>query len=425
VQHKAREFNRIFWRHRSETAATVVVQGDGEIMRELPLQGIRVIDLGQIYAGPYCTSQLAYLGAEVIKIEPLGSGEYLRMPHTPGGASYAFLLLNANKKSVALNLKHPRGREIVLSLLAGADVLVENYLEGVMEKLGLGYTQLSARFPRLIYASGKGYGTESRWSKLGAMDYTVQAACGMVSVTGYPDRPGVRTPATFIDMGMGIHLATGILAALIARGRTDRGQKVEVAMQDVCVPAMTRNLAIVFDGSMVGRLGNRHPGISPSNNYATEDGEISIFCLIEQHWQELLKLMKREDLNSDSRFGTAITRHQIADEVDGVVQAFAASFKRDDLVALLVEHGIPCAPVRSVEEVAFDPELAQREMLKDSNYPGRESIKVLGTPLKLSEIDDRRPAVPPPTLGEHTEEVLASIGVAGAELQRLREEGVI
>ena len=163
-------------------------------MRELPLQGIRVIDFGQIYAGPYCTSQLAYLGAEVIKIEPLGSGEYLRMPQSAGGASYAFLLLNANKKSIALNLKHPRGHEIILSLLADADVLVENYLEGVMEKLGLGYTQLSARFPRLIYASGKGYGTDSRWSRLGAMDYTVQAACGMVSVTGYPDRPGVRTP---------------------------------------------------------------------------------------------------------------------------------------------------------------------------------------------------------------------------------------
>lgn len=394
-------------------------------MSELPLDGIRVIDLGQIYAGPYCTSQLAYLGAEVIKIEPLGSGEYLRMPQSAGGAGYAFLLLNANKKSVALNLKHPSGREVVMRLLANADVLVENYREGAMEKLGLDYAQLSQRFPRLIYASGKGYGSESKWSKLGAMDYTVQAACGMVSVTGYPDRPGVRTPATFIDMGMGIHLATGILAAIIARGRTGRGQKVEVAMQDVCVPAMTRSLAIVFEGSAVARLGNRHPGISPSNNYTTEDGEISIFCLIESHWQELLKLMEREDLNADSRFSSTIARHRIADEVDAIVQTWAASFKRDDLVALLVEHGIPCAPVRSVEEVAFDPELAEREMLRDSDYPARGPIKVLGTPLKLSEVDDQRPVTRPPGLGEHTEEVLASIGITGPELRGLEEQGVI
>jgi formyl-CoA transferase len=226
-------------------------------------------------------------------------------------------------------------------------------------------------------------------------------------------------------MGMGIHLATGILAALIARGRTGRGQNVEVAMQDVCVPAMARSLAIVFDGSEVARLGNRHPGISPSNNYAVEDGELSIFCLIEPHWQKLLKLMKREDLNANSRFSSPVARYRIADEVDAIVQAWAASFKRDELVALLIEHGIPCAPVRSVEEVAFDPEMAEREMLRDSDYPTRGPIKVLGTPLKLSEIDDRRPVQGPPRLGEHTEEVLTSIGIVGPELQRLRDEGVI
>ncbi|HTW89349.1 MAG TPA: CoA transferase, partial [Candidatus Binataceae bacterium] len=139
------------------------------MMSELPLKGIRVIDLGQVYAGPYCTSQLAYLGAEIIKIEPPVSGEYLRMPQSAGGASYAFLLLNPNKKSVALNLKHPNGREILMRLLADADVFVENYTEGVMEKLGLDYAQLAPRFPRLIYASGKGYGSDSKWSQLGAM----------------------------------------------------------------------------------------------------------------------------------------------------------------------------------------------------------------------------------------------------------------
>lgn len=391
----------------------------------LPLSCIRVIDLGQVYAGPYCTSQLAYLGAEVIKIEPPVTGEYLRMTQSESGVSYAFLLLNANKKSLALNLKHSSGREILLKLLDTSDILVENYLEGAMDRLGLSYGELAKRFPRLIYASGKGYGFESKWSKLGATDYTVQATCGMVSVTGYPDRPGVRTPATFIDMGMGIHLATGILAALLARAQTGRGQKVEVAMHDVCVPAMTRSLAIVLDGSASQRIANHHPGIAPSNHYSTADGEVSVFCMTEAHWQQLLKLMKREDLNHDPRFRSLSSRSLIVDEVDAIVAAWASTFQRDDLVDLLMARGIPCAPVRSVEELAFDPEVEQREMLKSSEYPLRGPIKVLGTPLKLSEVDDRRAISPPPSLGEHTEEVLASIGIVGADLERLRDEGVV
>jgi formyl-CoA transferase len=247
----------------------------------------------------------------------------------------------------------------------------------------------------------------------------------MVSVTGYPDRPGVRTPATFIDMGMGIHLATGVLAALIARAQTGRGQKVEVAMHDVCIPAMTRNMAMVFDGSLCERIGNRHPGIAPSNHYRTEDGEISIFCLTDSHWQELLKLMKREDLNQDPRFRSPATRSLIVDEVDAIVSAWAATFKRDDLVERLMARAIPCSPVRSVEEVAFDPDATDGEMLKDSEYPERGPIKVLGTPLKLSDLDDHRPVQPPPVLGEHTAEVLDSLGISGTELQRLRDEGAI
>src|SRR5689334_16931413 len=172
----------------------------------LPLEGIRVIDLGQIFAAPYCTMQLGYMGAEIIKIEPPG-GELLRRPdQSPGGVSYAFLMLSANKKSVTLNLKHARGREIVIRLLQDADVLVENYSSGVMEGLGLGYQELSERYPRLIYASGKGYASDGPWAKMGAMDSTIQASCGFISVTGFDDGPGTRTPTTFIDMGTGSHL---------------------------------------------------------------------------------------------------------------------------------------------------------------------------------------------------------------------------
>jgi formyl-CoA transferase len=389
-----------------------------------PLEGIRVVDLGQVYAGPYCTSQLAFLGADVIKVEPPDRGEYLRMPGG-GGVSYAFLMLNANKRSVTLNLKHPTARDILIRLLETSDVLVENYLEGVMEDLGLGYAELVDRCPRLVYASGRGYGSDSRWSKLGATDYTVQAACGMVSATGYPDRPGVRTPATFVDMGMGIHLVAGILAALRLRDRTGRGQKVEVAMHDVCIPAMTRNLALAFEGSSPERIANRHHGIAPSNHYPSRDGEVSIFCLTDSHWRELIELMDRPDLAADPRFDSPARRALAVDEIDGIVASWSAHYERDQLVELLAERGIPCAPVRSVEEVAFDPDLAERHMLNDSDYPERGPIKVLGTPLRFSELDPELPVRRPPTLGEHTEEVLAAIGISPAELPGLRERGVI
>ncbi len=263
----------------------------------LPLEGIRVIDLGQIYAVPYCTLQLAYMGADVIKVEPPGAGEFLRRPEVSrGGVGYSFLMLNANKRSVTLNLKDARGRDILLRLLESADVLAENYLGGVMESLGLGYEQLAPRFPRLIYASGKGYGLGSRWERLGAMDVTVQASSGFISVTGFADREGVKTPTTFIDMGTGSHLVSAILAALIQRGRTGRGQRVEVAMLDVCVPAMTTLIAQVLDGRRFHRMGNRHWGAVPCNVYpAADGGELMIFCLTEEHWQSCAKLMGRED----------------------------------------------------------------------------------------------------------------------------------
>src|SRR5271163_1807846 len=251
----------------------------------LPLDGIRVIDLGQVYAAPYCTLQLAAMGADVVKIEPPVTGEVLRRPELPpGGAGYSFLMLNANKRSVTINLKTRRGQEIVLKLLENADVLTENYLDGVMESFGLGYEQIAERFPRLVYASGKGYGANSRWARLGAMDNTVQASSGFISITGFPER-GVKTSATFIDMGTGSHLVSGILAALIQRGRTGRGQKVEVAMLDVCIPALTSVLAPVLQGKKFKRLGNRHWGACPTNVYPAIDGEVLIFCLTEAHWR--------------------------------------------------------------------------------------------------------------------------------------------
>jgi len=391
----------------------------------LPLEGIRVLDFGQIYAVPYCTLQLAAMGAEIIKIEPPRTGEMLRRPDLPGGVNYSFLMLNPNKKSVTLNLKHPAAREIVSKLLAEADVIVENYLDGVMESFGLGYEQIASRYPRLIYASGKGYGSGSRFAKLGSMDNTIQAASGFISITGFPER-GVKTSATFIDMGTGSHLVSGILAALIHRGKTGKGQRVEVAMLDVAIPALTSILAPVLQGRKFKRLGNRHWGVCPTNIYPASDGEALIMVLTEAHWRIFAKLMGHQELLANPEYKDHGQRMQHADELDELIVAWTKLQRRDDIIAILLEAGIPCAPVREVEEVVADREVTERGTLVPSTYGARSDIKVVGSPVKLSAVaPEEIPHQRPPELGEHTEEVLASIGYSSEQIAELRADGVV
>jgi crotonobetainyl-CoA:carnitine CoA-transferase CaiB-like acyl-CoA transferase len=391
----------------------------------LPLQGIRVLDFGQIYAVPYCTLQLAAMGAEIIKIEPPNTGEMLRRPDLPGGVNYSFLMLNANKKSVTLNLKHPSAREIVLKLLENADVMVENYLDGVMESFGLGYAHVAKLFPRLIYASGKGYGSGSRFAKLGSMDNTIQASSGFISITGFADR-GVKTSATFIDMGTGSHLTSGILAALIDRGKTGKGQKVEVAMLDVAIPALTSIVAPVLQGRKFKRLGNRHWGACPTNVYPASDGEVLIFCLTEAHWRTLAKLISQEELIANPEYRDHGTRMKYVEEIDEMVSSWTRPQRRDDIIRILIETGVPCAPVREVEEVIADPEVTERGTLVASTYPTRGEIKVAGSPVKMSAIArEEMPRDRPPELGEHTAEVLTSIGISPERIAQLRQDGAI
>jgi CoA:oxalate CoA-transferase len=392
----------------------------------LPLEGYRVIELAQIYAGPYCGLQLAHFGAEVIKIEPPGTGELLRKrPPAKHGTNYGFLMLNTGKKSVSLNLKDPRGREILFRILVDADVILENYAPGALERIGLGYDELAARFPRLVYASSKGYGPDSRFAQLGAMDFTIQAASGIISMTGYPDRPGVRVTAALIDTSTGMHLAAGILAALLERARTGRGRKVEVAMLDVCMPAINGAIGVVQDGYKVRRQGNRHPTTCPCNTYPCADGEIWIYCLTEANWQQLARLMSREELIAHPDYKDSQSRFKLVDQLDAIVGKWSAGYKRDDLVALLLANNIPCAPVREIDEVASDPELPARHVVRNGNIGDYDDIKVLGSAIKMSGL--RGDEIPPhvPDLGEHTEEVLQRLGLSADEVEELRRGGII
>ncbi|MGO9454079.1 MAG: CaiB/BaiF CoA transferase family protein [Candidatus Binataceae bacterium] len=392
----------------------------------LPLEGYRVIELSQIYAGPYCGLQLAHFGAEVIKVEPPGTGELLRKrPPAKHGTNYGFLMLNAGKKSVSLNLKDPRGRDILFRMLADADVILENYAPGALDRLGLGYQELAPRFPRLVYASSKGYGPDSRFAQLGAMDFTIQAASGIISMTGYADRPGVRVSAALIDTSTGMHLAAGILAALLERERTGRGRKVEVAMLDICMPAINGALGVARDGYKIRRVGNRHPTTCPCNTYPCADGEIWIYCLTEANWQQLARLMGREELIAHPDYKDHQSRYKLVDQLDAMVGEWTSTYKRNELVALLLANSIPCAPVREVDEVAADPELAERHVVRDGTIAEHSDIKVLGSAIKMSGL--RGDEIPPhvPGLGEHTAEVLQSLGILADELEALRADGVI
>jgi CoA:oxalate CoA-transferase len=391
----------------------------------LPLEGVRVIELAQIYAGPYCGLQLAHFGAEVIKIEPPGEGEFLRMrPPVSRGANSNFLMLNPGKKSIALNLKEPRGRDLLMRVLENSDVLVENYAPGALERLGFGYDELASRFPRLIFASCKGYGSDSRWAQLGAMDFTVQAASGIIDMTGYADRPGVRATAALIDTSAGMHLVAGILAKLIERGRTGLGGRVEVAMLDVCIPAVNGMILAAMEGRTLPRLGNRHPTACPSNTYQAADGQILIYCLTEEHWRRLARLIGRADLLADPRYRDHLSRYAIIEEVDGIVSGWAAHATREELVEILIANGIPCAPVRPITEVAADPELGDRGLVRDGEFEG-QPIKVLGSSIKLSGVSAEKAPTKVSQLGQDAADVLSRIGITDGELETLRRDGVI
>jgi crotonobetainyl-CoA:carnitine CoA-transferase CaiB-like acyl-CoA transferase len=314
-------------------------------------------------------------------------------------------MLNPGKKSVSLNLKDPQGRDILFRMLADSDVLLENYAPEALERLGLGYDDLASRFPRLVYASSKGYGRDSRFAQLGAMDFTIQAASGIISMTGYDDRPGVRVAAALIDTSTGMHLAAGILAALLEREHTGRGRKVEVAMLDVCMPAINGALGVVQDGFKVRRLGNRHPTTCPCNTYPCADGEIWIYCLTEVNWHQLARLMSREELITHPDYKDHRSRFKLVDQLDAIVGRWSSTQKRDDLVTLLLANKIPCAPVREIDEVAADPELTGRQVVRNGTIADYEDIKVLGSAIKMSGL--RGDEIPPhvPDLGEHTAEV--------------------
>lgn len=393
----------------------------------LPLAGLRVLELGQIYNAPYCGLLLAAQGADVVKVEPPGGEIVRRHAISPGGASYSFLMLNADKRGITLDLKHPRGRALLLDLAEHADVVLENFRHGVLDALGLGWDALHARNERLVLASGRGYRPGSPYERYGAMDVTIQAISGHMAITGFPDRPPVKAGATLSDMLGAVHLFAAILLALRERDRTGRGRTVEVAMLDATFPALMAYASPYLEtGIDPGRTGNRHslPRSGPYGVYPTRDGWIALTCVTDAHWAALVPLLDDPELG-DPALAAGAVRAARRDWLDARVGAWTARHDRDALAARLARAGVPCAPVRTLAEAVEDPYLEEHGLLRRTSLPGRGEVRVLGSPIQLDGVP-RAPAAPPPALGQHTREVLGTLlGLDDATLDELAAAGVI
>jgi CoA:oxalate CoA-transferase len=396
--------------------------------KNLPLDGVTVIDLGQVYQGPYATFLMAKAGANIIKVEPL-AGEPIRQRVTVSkGSAIPFAMLNANKRDISLNLKSPRGREILKGLVAQADVLLENYAPGVMDKLGLGWSVLSEINPRLIYASGSGYGISGPDRDNLAMDVTVQAASGMMSVTGFPDGPPVKCGPAVVDFLSGVHLYGGIMTALYERTFTNKGRLVEVAMQETVYPTLASNLAFVYDkGIAPPRTGNRHGGLAqaPYNVYPTSDGFIAIIGANETHWSNLLKAMGRDDLANDERFTSKAQRVRHMEETDRLISDWTSKHSKAEAGKIFARHKVPAAPVRDLIEVTNDKHMHERGMLQWIDHPQFGRIVVPNSPLRFHGIDPL-PSTPSPRLGQHNHEILAEmLNLSAEDIASLEAEGTI
>ena len=397
-------------------------------MTDLPLAGLAVLDFGQIFQGPYCTLLLAKAGADVIKIEPPG-GEPLRRRAEPGKSQiFSFAMLNSNKRAITLNLKTPRGRELLGEMVRRADVLLENFSPGTMDGLGVGYEVLSAINPRLVYASGSGFGLSGPDRDNLAMDLTIQAASGIMSVTGAPDGPPMKAGPTLVDMMGGIHLYAGIMTALYQRAATGRGRLVEVAMQEAVYPALASPMEhYVRTGTVAPRAGNRQAAMTtaPYNVYPAADGWVAIHVVTEAHWRNLLTAMGREELAGDPRFATNAARAANMDAVDALVADWTRTLGKHAVFAATRHHRIPSAPVRDVAEVMDDPHMHARGFLERVEHPEFGPVVLQGSPLRLHGTG-RVATVPSPSVGQHNAEVYQGwLGLSAAEVAGLRAEGVI
>ncbi|MFD4818053.1 CaiB/BaiF CoA transferase family protein [Peribacillus butanolivorans] len=393
-----------------------------------PLEGVKILDLGQIYNAPYCTLLLGYLGAEVIKLEPVNGGELLRKRSGNEGAQFPFLMLNNNKKCITLNLKHEKGKKLFFELVKQVDVVIENFSTGVMDRLGFSYEKLQSLNPSIIYASGTGFGSTGPYKDLPAMDLTIQALSGIMSITGFDDKPPVKTGPAMADFFGGIHLFGGVMTALFKKAKTGMGDRVEVSMFDAVYPSLASSLGYYFGHKeQPPRTGNRHGGLAeaPYNVYPTLDGHIAIFCVNDKHWANLMNVMDLIELIDDPRYSTIPERVKRIDELDRMISDWTSKFNKKDLFQLLNKNNVPSASVQDLDDIHKDEHYRATKMINEIDHPVHGKIIVPGTPIKLQSHDDFE-IQPAPQLGEHNWEIYHQmVGITANEFKSLMELQVI
>ena len=387
-----------------------------------------VLDLGQVYHGPYCGLLLAFMGARVLKIEP-PEGDIVRR-RKRDVEPYPLVMLNSNKESVVIDLKQPEGRALFLKLVRLADAVVENFAAGVMDRLGLGWDVLHAENPRLVYGTGKGFGLTGPYRDLPAMDLTIQAMSGIMNATGYPDLPPVKAGPAVCDFLSGVHLFGGIVSALLHRERTGQGQLVEVSMHEAAVVALASALGAYMDGDggVPERTGNRHPAlaIAPYNVYPTRDGHVAIFTASERHWHSIARVLGCLDLLEHPEYASTPGRARHMEEIDALVEAWTRERTKDEVMAELTLAHVPCAPVRTTAEVVEDPHLRERGLWTEVDHPRRGKTRVPNSPIRLHGSPVARVERAAPVLGQDTDRVLAELLKLDAEeLASLHARGVI
>ena len=394
----------------------------------LPLSGVTVIDLSHVYNGPYATFLMAMAGARVIKVEPF-EGEHLRSRGDMGGAALPFAMLNSNKQPVTVNLKADQGRALLREMVARADILVENFAPGVMDRLGIGAADLHKTNPRLIYGSSSGYGKSGPYRDYPAMDLVMQAMSGVLNSTGFPDQPPVKSGAAICDFLAGIHLYAAVLTALYERERTGRGRVVEVSMQDATYASLASNLGMLHarGADAPARTGNRHGGlgISPYNVYPTSDGYVVLNAPGDHHFRAILDVIGRADLKTDPRFLTRGSRVANVTSVDDLIEAWTRTLPRNDVAARMLAAKIPCAPVRDLSEVMLDDNMHARGSLQWIDHPEFGRVVLPHSPL-IFEGTERRAIEPSLPLGAANTAVFGDwLGHSQDELTAYRADGII
>jgi crotonobetainyl-CoA:carnitine CoA-transferase CaiB-like acyl-CoA transferase len=396
----------------------------------LPLEGIRVIDLTHVMAGPYCTQILGDLGAEVIKIERPEIGDQTRRmpPHFIGEKKMSayFLSLNRNKRSLTLDLKSAEGKEIFYELVKKADVVVNNFVPGTMEKLGLDYETLKGINRGIVWAAITGYGQDGPYRNRPAYDIIIQAIGGVMSYTGEPDGPPVRCGIPFGDLGAAVQAVAGILAALVSKAKTGEGRKVDISMLDVMIALHTYRAKYYFVAGEVPKpVGTAHVSSVPLRAYRTKDSYIVIEAFMEHFWKNLCQVLGLVHLADDPRFNSRPNRLSNREELDRLLEAAFLLKTTDEWQALFDVTEVPSGPINSLDKALSDPQIAFRNMVIEIDSPHTGKLKDVGNPIKMSGVD--APVYsPPPLLGEHSELVLSKLlGYSEADIAGLKEKKVI